>query len=288
MNDISPDSLPPLRPREQFQRLATDTFCVHCGYNLQSQEVTRDERLGIFVCRCPECGRHHPAGVGVTASAVWVHRLASLLLFVWILVVLFALVWIVIGMGAVTVVHVEDFSARTMVDVPSGKTVEFVQPPAGAARARQWQPMIVGTTQPSTRWVQAFTRRPDRPDFWEFIGMAVGSAAVGFFTGLLLVVFLWHWPRRRYLWTLLLPCAVAAFVGTVFAVEGSYVFIRPWALRVAAGHMAWQMLFMLLGIRFGRPIVRGLLRLFVPPRPRQHLAFLWRCDGKTMPTPAPL
>ena len=31
------------------------------------------------------------------------------------------------------------------------------------------------------------------------------------------------------------------------------------------------------------PIARTLLRMFIPPKPRQHFAFLWAADGKTMP-----
>src|SRR3954464_13465182 len=110
MSDTITDPLPKLPPVRQHMRLEVDTFCVECGYNLHGQTVNRDERLGIFVCRCPECGRFHPAGVGVTATNVWLRRLATVLLAFWVLVVLFGLFWVVMGMGAVQVSFVEDMT----------------------------------------------------------------------------------------------------------------------------------------------------------------------------------
>src|SRR6185503_7723206 len=107
MTDTFTDPLPPLKPAEKYSRLETDTFCLECGYNLHSQAVVRDERLGIFVCRCPECGRYHPAGIGVTATRTWLNRFATLLLFFWILIILCALFWIVMGFGAIQVVFVD-------------------------------------------------------------------------------------------------------------------------------------------------------------------------------------
>jgi hypothetical protein len=37
------------------------------------------------------------------------------------------------------------------------------------------------------------------------------------------------------------------------------------------------------GLLLGRPVARALLRILVPPKPRQHLAFLWTIDGKRLP-----
>ncbi len=47
----------------------TDAFCSGCGYNLHGQIVTRDERLQILLCRCPECGRFSPAATLTSVSA---------------------------------------------------------------------------------------------------------------------------------------------------------------------------------------------------------------------------
>src|SRR3954453_15877769 len=123
MTETATDPLPPLKTAERHVRLETDTFCVGCGYNLHSQEVTRDQRLGIFICRCPECGRFHPAGTGITASRPWISRLATAMLVFWVLIVLFAIFWIVMGLGAAEVAHVEQFTYSRM-ETTDGREVE--------------------------------------------------------------------------------------------------------------------------------------------------------------------
>jgi hypothetical protein len=38
--------------------------------------------------------------------------------------------------------------------------------------------------------------------------------------------------------------------------------------------------FVTLGVFIGRPLCRGLLMLFLPPRYAGAFSFLWECDGK--------
>ena len=94
-----------LKNAERALHLEVDTFCVECAYNLLGEPVVREERLAIFMVRCPECGRFHPAGIGLTATQPWMNRLAMGLLILWVLIVLFAIFWIVMGMGAFGVLH---------------------------------------------------------------------------------------------------------------------------------------------------------------------------------------
>jgi hypothetical protein len=61
-----------------------DAFCAHCNYNLFSQVVSRDERLGILVCRCPECGQFTAAGSVTTANQKLSQRLATGALIIYI------------------------------------------------------------------------------------------------------------------------------------------------------------------------------------------------------------
>jgi hypothetical protein len=287
MADILTDPLPPLKPAEKFARLETDTFCVECGYNLHSQAVVRDERLGIFVCRCPECGRFHPAGVGVTATKPWANRLATALLVFWILIILFALFWIVMGLGAIQVVSVEDFSYRKTI-APDGREVTY-----SSAAGPAYSMVYKGTTQPAKTWRMVYTLEPPddqryrrRNQFYEAIALAAGAAALGLVSGLLLVCFFWHWKRKRYVWPMLLPLGCAAFVCIVFYVNDEYQPVLPWAIRTAIGWSMWELAWIGVGTLVGRPIVRTMLRMFIPPRPRQHFAFLWAADGKSMPPAA--
>jgi hypothetical protein len=85
---------------------------------------------------------------------------------------------------------------------------------------------------------------------------------------------------------LLLPVAVAAVLTLIFCVAEEYELIRWWAIRVAFGYALLEGFFMFVGSLLGRPTARGLLRMFVPPRPRQHFAFLWKVDGKPPPQAA--
>jgi hypothetical protein len=285
MTDTATDPLPPLKTTERHIRLATDTFCVECGYNLHSQEVTRDERLGIFVCRCPECGRYHPAGTGVTATKPWLSRLAAALLAFWVLIVLFAIFWIVMGMGAVQVGYVETFTYRRQ-ETTDGRTVEWAQLPNGAG----WGAVLAGTTQPAPQYRQLRVLHRQnqndwRPGKWDFLPFPIGAAALGFVTGMLMVVFLWHWKRRRYILAMFLPFAVAGVVSVIFSQDDEYERIYRWVYEVVFGYAALEFSFMGLGILLGRPIARGVLRMFIPPKPRQHFAFLWGIDNKKM-TPA--
>jgi hypothetical protein len=274
---IAEPPLPGLAPQERHMRLQVDAFCVTCGYNLHSLEVVRDERLGICVCRCPECGRFHPAGVGVTAAKTWAQRSSTILLVVWVMLALFATFWIIMGMGAVMVAHVDSFSYLKMISM-DGHDVEYTATSGG--------PVLKGTTQPVKQYRNVATLDP--PDgfgrgVWDLVPLIIDGVLIGFVTGLLLVSFLWHWKRRRYFWMLLLPLAVAGFVAVIFILDDTYILIHPWIFRIVGFYALIEAAFMALGIRVGRAISRGLLNIFVPPGPRQHLAFLWRVDGKTLP-----
>lgn len=289
LSDPTHDPLPPQRPLERFAHLEADTFCEGCGYNLHGQIVQRDERLGLMICRCPECGRYHPAGHKTAATSLWLSRFAALGLFLWVLVVLAVITLACIAFGAIQVLHVEAMSYITTVDA-QGREIDH-QPigPGGAYVA-----VYAGTTQPvvnagRTRNVRTFTPSPrmmqfqtERP-WWIpliILGFAAGS---GIAAGMLLVTFLWHWDKRNYVWTVLLPLATAGFVCTMIYFDDWYDLIRAWSLQRVVMWGLIETAFMYIGILIGRPFARLLLRMFVPPRPRQHLAFLWHADGKVLP-----
>ena len=283
---------PDARPVARLQRtgqIEVDTFCQECGYNLHGQGVVRDERLDLLVCRCPECGRFHAAGKSTSADSLWLSRVATLALALWVLVVLFAIFWLCIGLGAVDVVHIEEFSTRRNL-APDGREVQWTNVP-GTGNMLVYK----GTTQPVSGGVRT-VRSADWPaepisPYWReqlIIGgtvLGLSDLGLGLVSGTLLVTFFWHWKRSRYRLVLLLPFAVAAVVLSVMLLEDDYEFIRGWAISRALMHASLQALFMYVGILIGRPVVRGLLRMFIPPRPRQLFAFLWRADGKTPPAP---
>lgn len=248
------------RPLGRYGQLETDAFCSACGYNLHGQDVLLDERLGFLICRCPECGRFSPAGAGTSANSVWLSRFGSVLLLGWIVIVLGVTVSLGFALGGMQVGFVESYLWYES------------QPKVGFAGSWAY------TTQPP-----AGTDPRNLPGEGLAILLCAAALAIGFVAGLLCVTFMWHWPRRRYLLLILLPVAAVAFVLSIFLTEPSYRFVQAWCVQGAFTMLACESLGILLGIRFGRPLARVIIRSIVPPRPRQLLAFLWHVDGKRLP-----
>ena len=300
------DESPPLSPMQRRGVIEVDTFCTGCHYNLHGQAVTVDDRLGIPVCRCPECGRFHPAGVGVTASGVWVRRLATVLLFNWVGIVLVGTLTLCFFLGLLSAGSVGIYQYGAQV-TPDGRPVEY-RPMTAKGGLSGYQYVIAGTDTPVPRVVFAERLHPifppaaagdDRgvnvapnpytesqraspgpvPWYW----LSGGSLALGALAGALCVSLLWHWPRRRYLWCLLLPAAAAGVLMALYATADEFFLIRGEAIGRAAVQLAIQCVGVGVGIGVGRPIARAVVRTVVPPKPRQALAFLWQVDGKALP-----
>jgi hypothetical protein len=247
-------------------QVQTDSFCEGCGYNLHTQSVIKDDRLGILVTRCPECGRYAATGHTTTGSRLWLNRLATILLTAWVffLLMLFGLFSLFLGMTAY------------------GHVLSQTSPIGG-------QMMIAGQTQP-TMTPYHYVWRDTPPAGSEAATEAlqeeiilVGVATLlGFLSGASFAIFLWHckgWPRLFCLLPALAGCAGAAviWVGDSMSVTirggGVGQICLVWTLQMVA---AW------IGLATGRPIARAVIRILVPPKPRQHLSFLWTTDGKVL------
>jgi hypothetical protein len=288
MTDVITEPLPPQRPLARYTQLETDLFCENCGYNLHGQPVHRDERLGILLCRCPECGRFHPAGHRTTATSVWLSRFAAGLLGFWLLIVLAIIITAAIVFGAITMLHFDEFTHG--VQVANDREVEYKAIPGKANNS--WAPYYKDTGEQAPPEIdyryklREFKPRDLSEVRWVLALMAFLAVGTGFLTGLLAVVFLWHWPRRRYVYITLLPFAAGAFVVVMVLTYDYYLWIRSWMLQRTLYYAVLECIAVIGGIYLGRPIARLLIRMFIPPRPRQHLAFLWRIDNKTPPAAA--
>lgn len=242
--------------------IQTDTFCEGCGYNLHTQAVMRDQRLGILVCRCPECGRFAPAGLATTATRVWLNRLILLLLVFWMLFILALFALCTTFLGMVAYGHVMN-------------NVKFAQVGMTNAPRRSLYVYAIDTPKPADK--EAVER-----EFYEGIVMAALAAALGGLTGGLFSVVLWHLKsgRRALAWLPpLLGCGVAS---VIWVNEPMAVMIWRWGLYWIVGYFFMESAAIAVGLLLGRPIARGLLRILLPPNPRQHLAFLWMIDGKQL------
>ncbi|HEV7298103.1 MAG TPA: hypothetical protein VGN72_01980 [Tepidisphaeraceae bacterium] len=279
MTDLA-DAPPHVRPLERYVQLETDHFC-DCGYNLHGQIVTRDERLNFMVCRCPECGTWHPAGEGTSARRVWLNRIGLFALFAWILFATCVVLGLLLAMGGMQGLH-NATAVEWVQFLPDGTRVEWDLEQGQMVNSVTRQPLAnTGFLNIQSRRV--FEMQWDRQEVTWVIFLNLVSCLLATSLGGFIAIAGWHVPRRRYLWVALLPIAVAGVVYGLWRLERSHdafhVELLPW--------MGWcvalQVIFVLLGTVIGRPLARGLARVFVPPKPRQALAFLWRVDGKTPP-----
>ncbi len=128
------------------------------------------------------------------------------------------------------------------------------------------------------------------PTWRSVVGSAGGSGAAGLVLGILQAAALWHlrWPAK-----LILPLTFLVFsIGLYFLFltsttsdysDGTFAVVWIESLLTVQGSVV---VFWILGLLIGRPIARFIVRLFVPPKPRQALAHLWFADGKDMPVNA--
>jgi hypothetical protein len=194
-----------------------------------------------------------------------------------------------ITFGALHFLPIEIFTESAQMDA-AGREIEYRQLTQAPAANYGHAYIDTGLSAPQPIYRARFTHRKTETA-WDrrfALGLLhlfnIGSGLVA---GILLVVFLWHWKRRRYYWTLLLPLLAGAYVMLFVLMEDYYLLIRSWALSRTAYYTALQCAGLCLGILIGRPIARTLSRMFIPPKARQHLAFLWSVDGK-QPPPARL
>jgi hypothetical protein len=252
-------------------QVQTDTFCPGCGYNLHTRPVTRDERLGILVCRCPECGRFSAAGQTTTAARPWLNRLATMLLTGWVffLLLLFALCSLFLGMLAYG--HTMEMVGYRQTNVPRLVNGRMVYTGYGYYQLRyeiRHIPREDVDGQARHEWAQGW--------------LTFFAVLLGLIAGLLFGSLLWHCRGWRRLLGFLPPavgCAVAAilWIGNPATIE-----IRDWGLMQIGELFVIELIAVGVGLLTGRRFARGLVRVFVPPKARQHLAFLWIADGKIL------
>jgi hypothetical protein len=266
------DAAPPVATIE------IDRFCDGCGYNLRTQPVRREERTQILIVRCPECGRFAAAADAVTAARPWLHRLATLLLFGWVLFVLWIATLLCVAQGAVTFLTLEERTtwevASTTSAGPAVITLPFNAATTTAATTITLPPP--GTTY------RLVVSAPDEDDAYVF-ALAIGiSLLLGFGTATMLVVAMHHWRRWLYVVpVVLIPTVVATIVSISWSTDAPELarWARPMILAHAACHFAGG----LLGVLLGRAFARMLVCVLLPPRVRPALGFLWLADGKPPP-----
>jgi hypothetical protein len=261
-----------------------DRFCDGCGYNLRTQPVRRIGRTELLLCRCPECGRFQSVRDAATAGRLWLSRLGSLLLFVWIMVVLGAAFGLAAGQVGLTLLPLEELTTHR----PVTTTAPSLSIPALASMPANLLGSTITVIQQGNlvyRTVTTYGRevREDYPYYTAFVLLMRGlSFALGFVLAMLATVVLYHWRRWGYLVAVAVVSIGAAVVVWCIWREDQPQLLgwaNPHIAAQAAAHFAGG----LAGILLGRPLARLIAMLVLPPRVRQALAFLWLVDGKQLP-----
>jgi hypothetical protein len=222
-----------------------DAFCAGCNYNLFSQVVSLDERLGILVCRCPECGRFTAAGSMTTANQKLNQRLATGALVIYIGFLLGVSTFAAGFLAGMQGTYLDD---RFNIDFPAAAHVEI----------SAWQELVIGAIAGALfgGFLSTFCWHWRRG--WRYLGAVIP---------LLLSVLVWNlWRTTGYS-------------------QNPKPRLGHWGLSVLAIVVGLQTLCVLVGEALGRPTARLALQILLPARLRQYLSFLWFADGKVPPVP---
>lgn len=258
----SPDHKPKPTGTAPFSCIELDRFCQKCAYNLRTLPIHRDERTGIPLVRCTECGEFQSANDAATVYRPWFHRLTSFVLVAWIIGLIVVLFWLCVAQVAMNMVTLEEQTIRagTSIRRIGNTTIRTV---------RGSGPLVVWTDMPHQEYFVAATTS--------------ASFAFAFAVGLIAAVACPHWRRSAYAaFVLTTPLLIGGIATFIWRHEAAH--LLGWAAPFIAAHTGAQMLGGLAGIRFGRPLARMAVLVFVPPSLRPRLAYLWMADGKTLRT----
>lgn len=244
----------------------TDTFCETCGYNLLTQAVMRDARLGILVCRCPECGRYHAAGKISSAARVWLNRLGTSLLFAWVVFLLLSFGLCALFFGMLAYGHTVGLT----------QVHTFTEP----------NPHFYGQSRYVARY-DVYKPSPDDPETdarrsQDLMMFTIVTGCLSLLTGGAFSTFCWHlrgWRRYLIFFPALLGCGIDV---ALWVNDPMTEWVRHWGVRQIGYWLLFELAGITVGIFIGRPVARGVLRILLPARVRQHLAFLWITDGKVL------
>jgi hypothetical protein len=235
-----------------IRQLQGDAYCEGCRYNLRGQVILKDEEADFPVCRCPECGRFHPAGFAIVPLNKWVDRLAAF----------------VTGIKAATFLALFCLSALAIYSV---EHVFF--------EAYHWNN--------NRGQIPYEPYGPAGPGLWSrFLPFLFINGAFSFGLGIFFATVLW---RRKYkiLLVILFCAAMSAlefFVWRQLSGAGNQT---NWALHRAAYWGIFNFVLMTTGLALGLPLARFVARALFPPHFRQQCAFLWVVSNKRLPKVAP-
>lgn len=235
--------------RQQLGQLESDRFCDGCGYNLHGQQVWRDERLGIPVCRCPECGRHHAVQQGTTAAVLWLKRLTSVFVIGWVMLLTFVIAGFFFAVYGITIGATENYQIRNL------------------------HLLIHGSQSLSVS---------DRFDVFDLVIPRFFQQMFGL--AIVVIVCLAGWHRRR--WQLLPAIVVPVIAITLgnttarLSLSGSgFAGYQQTAMLAGVMDVTIAVVLGVTAVFTSRAVLRFLVKLFVPPKARVAVAELFETQS---------
>lgn len=298
-------------PTPEITTLQGDRLCISCRFNLHGQPVIREPVYGMVMVRCPECGT--PASLQeYPLLGRWPGRIAAALAAVWLLILLaggFASAGISFGLA-------EGMTQAGATKVSKQVSKRFGEWFATADdNAKKAYTTFGGTATGANNqfayvdrsWWEGLNKRSLFTDAGglrslvshETAQFTISTLLAGFGIGTAWSVALLGLPRKRLFFAAALIVAIAlAFEliwGSLLNSEtarwgGGLVWSGAAASEVVAPYTVPLSLVVMfaglsIGMWFGRPLARWLVRLLLPPRLASALSILWIAEGKSPPRP---
>lgn len=284
--------------REHGHTVTGHRLCAECGYVLTGQRIVREPQYGILTVRCPECGTF----AAVQEQPVlgrWAGRWAMVLLVLWLVGVLF----LVLAETSILAGFARGLAETASQPLGQQINERFVNSLPEDHEFRQ-QRVYYGYYY-GNEFDQWWNQQDADAILADAGGLASGLsapyllllipfAALATLIGVIAALMLVHWSRKKLLiaaaglmavtfgwgWLFSLTIGPDQWSGFSSAFQAAATLIAPTYLF---GSIALGGVFIFLGAFVGRPFVRLLVRVLLPPRMQVSLSQLWLTDKKPPP-----
>ncbi|MFK7959028.1 MAG: hypothetical protein AB8G96_00760 [Phycisphaerales bacterium] len=273
--------------------IGADRLCVRCGYNLINQPIVRESTYDMIIARCSECGTV-AAVQEYPAVGRWANRFTAAGAVLWFLLVIATVA------GGSALMATAAFATQDVQRWPFTRVLEGLHradEPASFEDGNRSDTVFdwFSSQSPDSlrervqqRKLDGDSRFDNGPPLWfPALFFAIALAAIGTIGAVLL-------PNQGRRGLIVVGLAMTALSGgTLFLIDiaeldtswfdYSDVYYRLHGRRIMAITAVAMSGVAIAGLLIGRPVMRGLVRLGIPPRLRGPLAFLWTADGRPLP-----
>lgn len=273
-----------------------DRVCDACGFNLYGQKIFRERHYRMHIARCPECGAV-AAMHESPRSTRWIGFATGVVMSIWLILLLG-------GLGA-TAMMLFGFNmggleqASRLVSRDMDLSFETWRQSFDDVDSMDWQRQRTLLAE----WLADADVEEALDNIGGYQSLALThllpfwllQAAILFGAGVVWSTLLLHARRRLLpLFGVFIAGLAGVFLTMHFLSLGPTAMVNISSYTLAKAHVADRVMIhtllvgagaLLLGMWFGRPIARSLVKILLPPRLRAPLSRLWLCDGKDFPVP---